>query len=315
MMVARLALALASGFAAALAFYPALALPRGRRRLLLLLVAVPILLSPLLLPPEAALLRFVVSVNAVALVVKLYDLHRDAERGPRPSFRNFAVLLPNWGSYVLRKLDGEPQPGRRQNLVHLLWGLVGLAATSALMAGIFRINWYGQPFYLEHCAKVSGYCLAVVPATTVMVALWRLAGEKARDFTDNPYFSPTPADFWRRYNRPAQQFFYEDIFKPAGGWRAPVRATLVTFALSALMHEYAFGIAIGRVQGYQTAYFLLQGCAVAATVRLNPRGWYAFPWILATIAFNLAAAVFFFASVNGLLPFYSQGLPGWLAGW
>jgi hypothetical protein len=38
------------------------------------------------------------------------------------------------------------------------------------------------------------------------------------------------------------------------------------------MHEYIFGMAIGRVQGYQTAFFLLQGVAVAATARVKAKG-------------------------------------------
>ena len=87
------------------------------------------------------------------------------------------------------------------------------------------------------------------------------------------------------------------------------------FGLSALIHEYLFSIAIGRVQGYQTAFFLLQGFAVAATARLKARGWTAAPWLAATLGFNLVSSVLFFASVNGLVPFYSRELPAWLADW
>jgi hypothetical protein len=39
------------------------------------------------------------------------------------------------------------------------------------------------------------------------------------------------------------------------------------------------------------------------------------PWLAATLCFNLVSSVLFFASVNGLVPFYSRGLPGWLQGW
>jgi hypothetical protein len=38
-------------------------------------------------------------------------------------------------------------------------------------------------------------------------------------------------------------------------------------------------------------------------------------WGAATLGFNLATAMLFFASVNGMVPFYSRGLPQWLAGW
>jgi len=142
-----------------------------------------------------------------------------------------------------------------------------------------------------------------------------LAGGRAREFMDAPLLAPTPAEFWRRYNQPAQQFFYEDVFKRVGGFRSPVRATLVTFAASALVHEYVFGVLLGRVQGYQTLFFLVQGLVVAATIRLRPKGWRMWLGIGATWIFNLATSLLFFASVNEVFPFYSRGLPKWFAEW
>ena len=185
-----------------------------------------------------------------------------------------------------------------------------------LMVWLFRRDWSGVPFALEHCAKTLAFFIALIPGSALGATLWRMAGGRARDFMDAPLFAATPAEFWRRYNRPAQQFFYEDVFKRAGAYQSPVLAALATFAVSALVHEYVFGVTLRRFQGYQTAFFLLQGLAVAATVRLRPaRGSRTWLWICATWIFNLATSVFFFASVNGVVPFYSQGLPKWLAGW
>lgn len=167
---------------------------------------------------------------------------------------------------------------------------------------------------LEHCAKALAVFLVLIPGSALGTALWRLAGGRARDFMDAPLLAATPAQFWRRYNRPAQQFLYEDVFKALGGFRAPVRATLATFVVSGLVHEYVFGITLGRVQGYQTLFFLLQGLAVAASARLRPAGWKVWPWIGATLIFNLATSVLFFASVDAVIPFYSRDLPGWLGG-
>jgi hypothetical protein len=315
MIFAWLALAITTAVAAATAFFPALALRHGLRAGVLFVVLVPIALSPLLVPAGAPFVRFLASVNAVALAAKLYDMHRGTEEGRRPNWRTFATFLVNLSSLVLRKLDAEPRPDRRTNLLRLAGGLAGLAVGGALLVGSFQLDWEGQPFFLEHIAKVVALYLAILPAAAAALALWRLAGGRGRDVMDNPFLARTPADFWRRYNRPAQQFFYEDVFKPAGGLRAPVRATLVTFAVSALIHEYVFGIAVGRVQGYQTLFFLLQGCAVAATLGVRPRGWRRLPWVAATLAFNLVSSVLFFASVDGLVPFYAQGMPAWLADW
>ena len=76
-----------------------------------------------------------------------------------------------------------------------------------------------------------------------------------------------------------------------------------------------FGVAIGRVQGYQTLFSLLQGCAVAATARVKPKGWTVPLWISATLAFNLVSSVLFFASFHSVVGFYARGLPPWLEGW
>jgi hypothetical protein len=130
-----------------------------------------------------------------------------------------------------------------------------------------------------------------------------------------PFLARTPADFWRRYNRPVHQFLYEDVLKQLRGRQAPIRATLLIFVVSAMIHEYVMSIAIGTVQGYQSAFFLLQGVAVAATIRFKPRGWSAALSIVATLAFNLVSSVLFFASVSQIVPFYARSLPAWLEGW
>ena len=114
--------------------------------------------------------------------------------------------------------------------------------------------------------------LTIISGLTALAALWRLSGGSARDYMDRPFSARTPAEFWRRYNRNMQQFFWQDIFKASGGFRAPIRTTLLVFALSALMHELIFSVAIGRVQGYQTAFFAVQGVAAALTARIKVRG-------------------------------------------
>jgi hypothetical protein len=311
----RLAAVVVLSFGVATVAYPALRFPGRLGRGVVLMVCVSVLLAPLLLPADRPLLRFFSSVTAVLLVVKLYDLHRDSRHGSRPSLASFASFLSNPFTLVRRRLADEPRPATPANLRRLAWGILGGAAGITLLVGLFRIDWADYPFLVEHVSKVSAFFLAVLAGLDAGVALWRLCGGTARDVMDLPFLARTPADFWRRYNRLMQQFFQEDVFKPLGGRRAPIRAIVLVFALSALLHEYLFGIAIGRVQGYQTAFFLLQGAAVVGSARIKARGWWALPWTVATLGFNLVLAVLFFASMNGLVPFYSAGLPAWLRGW
>jgi hypothetical protein len=63
---------------------------------------------------------------------------------------------------------------------------------------------------------------------------------------------------------------------------------------------------LGRIEGYQTAFFLIQGVAAAATLRARPTGPVAAVWVVATLAFNLATSALFFASIDEVMPFYSS---------
>ncbi|MFO0889853.1 MAG: MBOAT family O-acyltransferase [Isosphaeraceae bacterium] len=178
-----------------------------------------------------------------------------------------------------------------------------------LSIGVFRLDWRPWPFAVEHAAKVLSFFAALVPFTAAGASFLRLLGWRPVEPMDNPFAARTPADFWRRYNRATHQFLLEDVFKPAGGARRPVRATIVTFAISALIHEYVFDVSASRIQGYQTLFFLVQGCAVAATARFRPRGPTAIPWVAATLTFNLASGVLFFASLDEIVPFYTLRAP------
>jgi len=312
MIVGQLLLSLTIAFVAAIAFIAALRLGPGQRNGIFLGPAIAILLAPLVVPPEATFARFLASVCSLLIGTKIYDLNLDADQTSRLGWGALLAFLPNWGSMVLRRLVLEPRPSQRDNWVRLARGLAGLGVSLAILCWLFRFDWSGQPFAIEHSVKVVALFCALIPAGGISICLWRLAGGQTRDWFDSFFLARTPADFWRRYNRPVQQFFFEDVFKRVGGFRSPARATLVTFTVSGVVHEYVFALATGRVRGYQMIFFLIHGCAVAATWRARPQGWRAVPWIGATWAFNLASSVFFFANLNGVLPFYSRGIPEWL---
>ena len=270
-----------------------------------------ILATPWLVPPGARLLRCLAAILAVILSIKLYDLHRGAARGVRPSFLEFLAFLPNIYSLVHRRLHAEFRPPRGLELRRAAPAALTAGVAAALFLATFRIEWTRYNFAAEHTAKVVTFFLALVPLANLGASLWRLAGGRGRDFMDNPFAARTPADFWRRYNRPVHQFLEQDVFTPAGGRRSPFRAAVVAFVVSALVHEYVFFVPVGRVQGYQTAFFLLQGLAVATTLRLSPRGVAAVASIAATFTFNVLTGVLFFASVDEVLPFYVNDVPVW----
>lgn len=278
-------------------------------------ICLPILVSPCLVPGEHPLLRFLASMSATIVAIKVIDVWLDARRRSAPSWHEYLAFLANPFVHVRRSLSLERRPSRRENISGLVSGSFGCAIGIALVAGLFNVDWYRWPFVAEHVSKVIAFMLTIISGLTASAALWRLLGGTARDYMDRPFAAHTPAEFWRRYNRNVHQFFWQDVFSASGGRRAPLRTTLLVFALSALMHEVIFGIAMGRVQGYQTAFFAVQGLASALTLRVKVKGWMTIPWITGTLVFNLASSVLFFASIHGIVPFYARGLPEWLRGW
>ena len=275
-----------------------------------------IVLSPWLIPAEERLLRFLAAMSASLTAIKGIDAWLDLRARTAPSFGEFLQFLNNPFVLVRRCLPLERTVPAQENLWQLLLGSGGCLLGIALLQLLFTMDWRDLPFLVEHAVKVTALMGTIVAGLSAATALWRLSGGAARDYMNHPFAARTPADFWRRYNRNVQQFFWEDIFKPLGGHRNPVRTTLMVFGLSALLHEFIFYAAVGRVQGYQSAFFALQGVAVAMTLRIRPRRrWAAGLWITATLAFNLLSSVLFFASIHAVTPFYSRGLPYWLQGW
>src|SRR5262249_30335673 len=176
-------------------------------------------------PLEADPLRFLASLFAITLLVKLYDLHWQAPLGLRLSLWGYLAYLPNGFWLVLRR---EPsRPPTPLDLRRLGFRAPAALASVLLCVTLYPVNWSTVWFPLEHVLKVSAVAFAVVLVTNALAAAYRLIGGVALDFMNNPLVAPTPADFWRRWNVPAQQFLNEYTFRPAGGPRRAVRATLV----------------------------------------------------------------------------------------
>ncbi len=127
----------------------------------------------------------------------------------------------------------------------------------------------------------------LTPFDLFFIAVFRLSGGWGRQVLWHPYNRGRLADFWRRYNRPVTHLFYEDVFPLQRRTRGPIRATLTAFAFSALMHEYLFAVALWRIEGFQIAFFMIQGLAVVATRRLRPVGAWAVIGMGLTLAFNM----------------------------
>jgi hypothetical protein len=310
-----IALTFALESATAIAFLPTLRLSARTRNLIIVPTLLTIAVAPCLVPLDHPLARTLTALFGIIMMVKLYDVHHFASRGGKITLGEFLAYLPNGMWLVRRRIPAETRLSTRDNARLLAQRLGGLVLAFFLCATVFRTHWTSHPFWAEHAAKTIAIYAAFFFVTNTAGAIWRLAGGLALDPFGHAVGARTPAEFWRRWNRPAAQFFNEYVFLPAGGYPRPLRATLATFLVSAVLHEYLFLVSLGALQGFQTTFFLLNGLAVIATMRLRPRRWAAPFAMTLTFAFELTASVLFFASVNHVLPFYSRPLPGWLGSW
>lgn len=313
-MIERFLLAWVLSVALAFTFYAMLGLERHQRIILLIIVGGALLLTPAIVPTANPLIRALLAVNAVLLLTKLHDVQIDTHQGQRPGLRTFVLFLIS--PTLCRKAPGIKICGSKTRcLTRLAWSMLGFSAATCLLGYLIVLDWRPYPWLLQHVAKVTTSILAVDRLCASVVATWQLCGGASGEMMQQPYLARTPADFWRRWNIPMQRFFHGRVFKPAKGRRAPARAIMFVFILSGIMHEYVFSIALGRLQGWQMAFFIIQGVAALATIRIKPRGWFAVLWTGATFSFNIATGVLFFVAIDRLVTFYSRPLPAWWLAW
>jgi len=296
-------------FLAVAAFYPATRWAGTKRRVAFAILMAVIFCAPLTIDGDRRVARLIATLWAAWMASKLYDLHGNASgREPAP----LGTYLASIPDYALgRERTNRPTPRTASTVSHdALRLLVRGAATGLALAAcfvVFGVQWSRYPFALEHAAKMPVIMTLMICVAKTVAALWWLAGGRGVDFMGEfPLFAATPAEFWRRWNRPAHEFFDLYVARPLGGMRRPVRAILATFLVSGLGHEYIFSVSSGRLQGYQTAFFLIHGLAVIATLRARPKGWRRFPWWLVTFALLLVTTVLFGLSVNEIVPIYDD---------
>jgi D-alanyl-lipoteichoic acid acyltransferase DltB (MBOAT superfamily) len=163
-------------------------------------------------------------------------------------------------------------------------------------------------FALNHAAMLPTFVLAIESLSRALCGLERLAGFDTTPIIRNAYLSRTVSEFWRRYNDRMHDWFYRNVFRATGGRRAPVRALLLVFLVSGLLHEVAFALATSRLTGYQLAFFAIQGPAALASGRLERlarRGGIAGKITAhgATIVFIAVTSVLFFDGMSKIFPF------------
>lgn len=268
--------------------------------------SLPLLALPFLYRHHDPAWRCLLAVTAGLLVFKLFDLHRHAAAWEARGFARWLRFLV----HPLRLVGGGGTPTRsslgvRLGRLALAAGEVGLGL--ALLLVLMHSDWSGASFWTEHAAKLAASYLCLWDGLfRLLETVCRLAGGRCPAGRGAPLLAPTPAAFWRRYNRVLGEFFARDVFSWAGGRRAAWRGVAASFLWSGLLHEYIAAVVIGRPVGYPLLYFALHGAAVIGTARWRPRGARAAAGMALTLLFHLVTSVLVFATFEQAgLPWYS----------
>lgn len=111
---------------------------------------------------------------------------------------------------------------------------------------------------------------------------------------DSPPLARSPREFWaKRWNLIVAGFFARHVFAQVGGRRRPLRATVIVFVGSGLMHELFVAACVGGVPqrvGWMTAFFALHGAGVLVQMRLDRRRRRRPPRLPAAVAIALHVA-------------------------
>jgi hypothetical protein len=304
----------------ALAAWPFLTL-RSRTRIVFLAGAVLLVfLGPLLIPTEAAFLRFLAGCIVFFVSAKMMDYVRVRSRDGRPGlgFSSYLGLLFHPSAITL-EASRRRLPANRPmtpELRRIGIGALILAIGIWVMSVLFSQRALESSFLLDHTVKLVGLLVCVESFSLMWHGVMRLFRLDVPPLSDFCFLSLSPTELWRRYNTIVGPWLRDNFYIPAGGKSNRAKAVLLTFAVSGIVHEYVFGIGIGRITGYQMGFFMIQGLGVAYVSSPSESSRWVGPsrpflsWA-ATMLFMLLTSILFLASFGQLLPSFYAARP-WL---
>ena len=234
-----------------------------------------VLLFPLQIPDPFVKTRALAFVVCVDLMFRLVDCARRPSAGAKGSgslLERVAFLIPFPIFVAIRDQKMRQRGkgvGRPRDWVALITGAAVCVACWFALEAAFTVDALQTSFWLDHCVKLPLFVLAVEAGTRALCGLERILGFRTEPLVKSVFLSRTPAEFWRRWNNRVHAWLFRHLFAPCGGAKHPVRAVWLTFLFSGLFHELAFGLATGRFDGYQFAFFVIQAPAVLLSGKLS----------------------------------------------
>jgi hypothetical protein len=303
--------------AAAMMAWPA---TRTRSRLAWLAICIfaagLFVLAEVLVWPKAKIVRGCLAVVALLLALRVYSYCRSTVRG---GFLNYVRFLSLGLLSPHLVYSPSEHATRRRTPVGVEILRVAGGATIALVLFFLTRQLIGiqaaiNSWFVNDLIFTVGFVFIVQAVGQGFFGLWQLLGIRSHPLMNNILLSRTPAEFWQRWSWPIHLWLYRYVYVPAGGNSHRTRATLLVFLISGLQHELLVALAIGRVTGHQTAFFMLNALGVLASPameRFARRGLLAKSLMhLTTILFLTATATLMFITFNYIFPIYHKKI--WL---
>jgi hypothetical protein len=260
---------------------------------------------PLLVADALPMVRFVLGIGALVSVAKAIECSRG--RASDPSMQRtlgrflFWYAIPSDSSWPTT-VDAAAT-ARRHGRRRLLRALAKLPVVAGLVILNARVPRIGTDPWLSVFWVLWFTYFWVSAALDVVTGLAMQTGIHVAEVFDTPPLARSPADFWsRRWNLFFCRWARRNLFLPLGGRRHPARALVAVFVISALAHEYLVLLSLGTTSGHMTAFFLLQGLATLASMKIarRRRGRALFPPVFAVplhVAWLTLTAPLFFHPV------------------
>ena len=152
-------------------------------------------------------------------------------------------------------------PGRMALAVRrLAAGSVGVAVGLVLTAMGQSLDLPARNIWLDGSLKALEIYALAGGASSLMVGAFALTGYHATDAFRYPIFARSVLDFWSRYDVWIYRWLKRHVFEPIGRRRRrPALGILAVFAVSGLLHEFLFIVAVPEMIGRQFAFFGLHG--------------------------------------------------------
>lgn len=242
------------------------------------LSAVAAVAMPFLAPESIGRGRAGFAVLSVVLILKIIERVRNRVHDPMmwSSPARFAlwVAIPPDTRVARNAVEAAEYRGegkkRLRGGVRRLSGFVFMLAVQIAWPQLLEFPWtFGLWSMLVAYFVVSGI-------TEVVSGGVMHLGIHVAEVFDHPFLARGVREFWgRRWNRFVSRWLWRHVYQPVGGRDRVLLATLATFLISGLLHEYlliACKAGTSSYTGWTTAFFVLHGLAAVGEGYLDRAG-------------------------------------------